>query len=570
MRRSQTLIPTTKETPAEAEIASHQLLLRAGLIRKLASGLYTWMPLGLKILKKVQNIVREEMDRAGAQEVLMPVVQPGELWEESGRWQKMGKELLKFHDRHDRDFCLGPTHEEVVTDIARDHLASYRQLPCNLYQIQTKFRDEVRPRFGLMRAREFVMKDAYSFHASEACLQEEYERMHAAYCRIFERLNLDFRPVLADTGAIGGDNSHEFHVLADSGEDAIAFSSDGKFAANVEKAPAQALAPPPTLRGETGKIATGDARTIAELASLLKIEETQCVKTLIVHGNTEEQPYLALCLRGDSELNEVKAENLASVAKPLTFASDEELRSLNIPAGAIGPIGLELPVIADHSAAALSNFVCGANEPGHHLRGAQWPETPQVADLRNVVEGDLAPDGEHSLSIKRGIEVGHIFQLGTVYSEKLKASVLDENGKAVTMHMGCYGIGVSRIVAAAIEQNHDANGILWPAVMAPVQLAIVPINMHKSERVRDYVENLYQQLSEKGVDCLLFDEPKARLGGMLADVELIGIPHRVVIGDKGLEKQEIEYRKRDASENETLTASDARTLSDQLYSLVAQ
>ena len=568
MRASQTLIPTSKDTPAEAEIISHRLMLRAGLIRKLASGLYTWMPLGFRVLQKVEAIVRDEMRKTGAQEIMMPVVQPGELWEESGRWGKMGKELLKFHDRHERDFCLGPTHEEVVTDIIRNEVSSYRQLPCNLFQIQTKFRDEVRPRFGLMRAREFTMKDAYSFHASDECLAKEYDSMHAAYCAIFTRLKLDFRAVLADTGAIGGNNSHEFHVLAQSGEDAIAFSADGTFAANIEKTPAPKVLPAQQYEGKAAAIDTANARTIDELSKLLELPSELIVKTLIVEGATQEHPLVALCIRGDHELNEIKAEKHELIKAPLTFAGDEAMKAAGIINGAVGPCDLDLPIVADHSALALQRFVCGANEKQRHSLGATWPKNVEAADLRNALEGDQSPDGKSTLSIKRGIEVGHIFQLGSVYSEKLGASVLDENGKSVLMQMGCYGIGVSRIVAAAIEQNHDEQGIIWPEVIAPVQLAIIPINLHKSERVSEFCEALYHALLQRGVEVILFDEAKARLGGMLADVELIGIPHRVVIGDKGLDKAEIEYRHRRADSNEILSANDPCALADTLYSMI--
>ena len=571
MRVSKSFFTTSKDTPAEAEIVSHRLMLRAGLVRKLASGLYTWMPLGLKVLRKVEAIVREEMTKAGAQELLMPIVQPSELWEESGRWQKMGKELLKFEDRHAREFCLGPTHEEVITDIARNQLSSYRQLPCNLFQIQTKFRDEVRPRFGLMRAREFTMKDAYSFHLDAKSLDEEYQNMHAAYCKIFDRLTLDYRPVLADTGAIGGENSHEFHVLADSGEDAIAFSLDGNFAANIEKAPAASIPPSSQLSAEKKVVDTGTARTIEELVKLLGVPHEHCVKTLIVKGASDDFPLVALCLRGDHELNEIKAEKHPLVHSPLLFAGEEELASNGLVNGCIGPIDLAVPIVVDASAALLEQFVCGANEPQRHLVGASWPAALQddkIIDLRNVVEGDSTPDGNSTYSIRRGIEVGHIFQLGDVYTKKLNASVLDENGKAVTMQMGCYGIGVSRIVAAAIEQNHDDNGIIWPEVMAPVQLAIVPINFHKSDKVKAFCESLYEMLSARGLELALFDEPKARLGAMLADVELIGIPHRIVVGDKGLDKHIIEYRHRRATDNEALSAEDMENLVDTLYSKV--
>ena len=555
MRTSQMLIATVKETPADAEVISHQLMLRAGLIRKLAAGLYTWLPMGLKVLRKVENIVREEMNRAGAQEVLMPSVQPAELWQESGRWEQYGPELLRLKDRHDREFCYGPTHEEIITDLIRRELRSYRQLPANFYQIQTKFRDETRPRFGVMRAREFIMKDAYSFHADETSLQETYEVMHACYCRIFERLGLDFRPVLADTGSIGGAVSHEFHVLASSGEDDIAFSTESDYAANVELA--EAIAPigdRPTANQEKTVVDTPDQHTINEVSEFLKISPAQTVKTLLVKG--AEEPVVALVLRGDHELNEIKAEKLAQVESPLSFASEEVVKAAaNCSPGSIGPVGLNIPVLVDRAAANLADFVCGANKDGKHLSGINWgrdlPE-PAIVDIRNVVEGDPSPDGKGILNIKRGIEVGHIFQLGTKYSEALNATVLDENGKAVTMLMGCYGIGVSRVVASAIEQNHDDNGIIWPEALAPFSIAICPMNMHKSERVQEAAENIYTELKNAGIDVLL-DDRKERPGVMFADMELIGIPHRLTIGDKSLDKGIVEYKNRRTGEGQDLS-----------------
>jgi len=546
MRTSQFLLATQKETPADAEIISHQLMLRAGMIRKLAAGLYTWLPLGLRVLRKVEAIVREEMGRAGAQELLMPAIQPSELWQESGRWEQFGGELLRLRDRHNREFCFGPTHEEVITDLCRRELRSYKQLPATFYQIQTKFRDETRPRFGVMRAREFLMKDAYSFHASQASLQETYEQMFAAYTRIFTRLGLNFRPVLADTGSIGGNASHEFHVLAESGEDAIAFSSASDYAANVELA--EAVTPAGERPAPDAPMATVDTpgqHSIEEVSNFLKIDATQTVKTLLVQGS--ETDVVALVLRGDHELNSLKAEKLPQVATPLTLVGDELINTCcGCSAGSIGPRGIAVPVIADRAAAQLADFVCGANENGKHLTGVNWgrdlPE-PQIADLRNVVEGDASPDGQGTLEIKRGIEVGHIFQLGQKYAEAMNATVLDENGKATVMTMGCYGIGVSRVVASAIEQNHDDSGIIWPDAIAPFHIAIVPMNMHKSQRLRDAVDTLYNELIAAGFDVLL-DDRKERPGVMFADMELIGIPHRIVIGERGLDAGTLEYKGR--------------------------
>ncbi len=551
MRASRLLLATLKETPADAEVISHQLMLRAGLIRRLAAGLYTWLPLGLRVLHKVERIVREEMDRAGAQEVLMPAIQPAELWKESGRWDQYGPELLRLRDRHEREFCFGPTHEEVITDLARHELRSYRQLPASFYQIQTKFRDEIRPRFGVMRAREFVMKDAYSFHLDQASLDETYQQMYETYCRIFTRLGLDFRPVRADTGAIGGSLSHEFHVLADSGEDAIAFSDTGDYAANVELA--EAL-PPPGPRPAPGrameKVATPGAHSIEEVAQFLEVAPSQCLKTLVVHGT--DGGLVALCLRGDHELNAVKAEKLPQVAAPLHFAEAEAIRAaVGCGPGSLGPVGLSLPVIVDHAAARLADFVCGANEDGFHLTGVNWGRDlaePEAADIRNVVDGDPSPDGRGRLVIRRGIEVGHIFQLGRKYSEAMNATVLDESGRAVVMTMGCYGIGVSRVVAAAIEQHHDERGIVWPETIAPYQLALLPMNPHKSEAVRETAERLYRELADAGIEVLL-DDRGERAGVMFADMELIGIPHRIVVGDRGLKKGTVEYKGRRDTES---------------------
>ncbi len=559
MRTSQFPLNTVKETPSDAEIASHQLMIRAGLVRKLAAGLYNWLPLGVRVLQKVQAIVREEMNDAGALEVSMPVVQPAELWQESGRWEQYGPELARLHDRHGREFCLGPTHEEIITELARNEIKSYKQLPINYYQIQTKFRDEIRPRFGIMRSREFIMKDAYSFHLSDESLQETYDRMFQAYNNIFNRLGLNFRPVLADTGSIGGNASHEFHVLADSGEDAIAFSTDSQYAANVEKA--EALAPVEKRADasqELEKIATPNQRSIEEVSTFLKLKPAQCIKTLLVKG--DDDTIVALLLRGDHTLNEIKAEKLDGVLSPLTMADDADiLRVANCDAGYIGPIGLGTPMIVDRSAAQMANFACGANENSMHYSGVNWQrdlsEPTRIEDIRQVVEGDLSPDGQGTLTIARGIEVGHIFQLGTKYSEAMKASVLNESGKNQTMTMGCYGIGVTRVIAAAIEQSHDDKGIIWPAALAPFQVALLPMNMHKSERLKEAAEKLYVDLKAAGFD-VLFDDRKVRPGFMFSDMELIGIPHRVVLGDRGLDNGMVEYRARTDSENRDIPLTD--------------
>lgn len=559
MRATQYLIATVKETPSDAEIISHQLMLRAGMIRKLASGLYTWLPMGLRVLRKVEGIVREEMNRAGAQELLMPAVQPSELWHESGRWDAMGAEMLRLTDRHNREFCFGPTHEEIITDLIRNELRSYKQLPTNFYQIQTKFRDERRPRFGVMRAREFLMKDAYSFHLNEESLKETYATMHETYSRIFTRLGLGFRPVLADTGAIGGSGSHEFHVLADSGEDAIAFSTESDYAANVEKA--EALAPQgerPAATIVMSVTETPNKHTIEEVVNFLKVGTTQTLKTLVVHGadeNGEVEGVVALVLRGDHELNEIKAENLSQVYAPLSMASDDDIRAaIGCGVGSIGPVDLGIPMIVDRDAAQVADFVCGANEDGKHLVGVNWGRDlaePEIADIRNVVEGDPSPDGQGTLTIKRGIEVGHIFQLGKKYSESMNATVLDENGKATTMTMGCYGIGVSRIVASAIEQNHDDKGIIWPDALAPFQLALLPMNYGKSDAVRETVDSLYKELTDAGIEVIL-DDRNERAGVMFADMELIGIPHRIVVGERGLKNGAVEYKGRRDTENQDI------------------
>ena len=549
MRVSRFPISTLRETPADAEVISHQLMLRAGLIRRLASGLYTWMPYGLRVLRKVEAIVREEMNNAGAIEVLMPSVQPAELWQETGRWEKYGAELLRIKDRHQREFCYGPTHEEIITDYARKELNSYKQLPINFYQIQTKFRDEVRPRFGVMRAREFLMKDAYSFHLTQESLHATYDTMYGAYSRIFERLGLKFRPVQADTGSIGGNASHEFHVLADSGEDAIAFSDGSQYAANVELAEAVALiaeraAPTQAMR----EVDTPNAKTIEELVTQFDLPIEKTVKTLIVAASEAiEADFVALLVRGDHTLNEIKAEKLPEVAEPLRFAREDEIRALiGAGPGSLGPVGLNIPVIADRTVANMSDFSAGANNDGKHYFGINWERDvalPPVADLRNVVAGDPSPDGCGTLAIVRGIEVGHIFQLGKKYSEDLNATVLDESGRSQVMTMGCYGIGVSRVVAAAIEQNNDQFGIRWPTAIAPFSVVIAPLNMQKSPEVAAKAEELYAQLQAAGVDVLL-DDRALRPGAMFADHELLGIPHRIVISERGLQAGELEYKAR--------------------------
>ncbi|WP_110691869.1 proline--tRNA ligase [Salinicola halophyticus] len=565
MRASQLQISTLKETPADAEIVSHQLMLRAGMIRRLTSGLYTWLPVGVRTLRKVERIVREEMDRAGAQEVLMPAVQPAELWQESGRWDEYGPELLRLKDRHQRDYCVGPTHEEVITDLVRREISSYKQLPTNFYQVQTKFRDEIRPRFGVMRSREFIMKDAYSFDSDEDGLKASYQRMYDAYVRIFTRLGLDFRPVLADNGSIGGTGSHEFHVLADSGEDAVVFSTGSDYAANIEKAEAlpprgaERAAPQETLR----QVPTPGVRTIAALVEGFDLPIEKTVKTLIVHA--ADGGLIALMVRGDHQLNEIKAENLEGVAAPLAMASEEEIRAaIGAGPGSLGPIKLPMPLIIDHSVALMSDFGAGANVDDQHLFGINWERDlplPEVADLRNVVEGDPSPDGQGTLSITRGIEVGHVFQLGQKYSRAMNATVLDDGGQPATLWMGCYGIGITRVVAAAIEQNHDAGGIIWPDAIAPFRLAIVPMNAHKSDRVRETADKLYQELTDAGIDVLL-DDRDLRPGVKFADQELMGIPHRLVIGDRGLDNGELEYKGRRDSEVTMVALDNLRAFLD--------
>jgi prolyl-tRNA synthetase len=560
MRLSHYPVNTLKEIPAEAELISHQLMLRAGLIRRLAAGLYSWLPMGLRVLQKVERIIREEMNRAGALEIVMPVIQPAELWQESGRWQAYGPELLRIVDRHKRDYVAGPTHEEVVTDIARNVLKSYRQLPVNFYQIQTKFRDEIRPRFGVMRAREFIMKDAYSFHIDEASLREGYRAMYDAYVRIFTRTGLRFRAVRADSGAIGGDVSQEFHVLASSGEDAIVFSDGDEYAANLEAAVAGLPSEPrPAASQPLTKVSTPGAKTIEDLTKFLKIPANKTIKTLLVDG-ADENEVVALVVRGDHELNAIKAQKLPGVANPLRMASADRIaRSSAAVAGYIGPVGFKGRVYVDHSALALADFVAGANERDMHYTGVNWDRDVQgmiAADIRNVVEGDPSPTGHGSLKIARGIEVGHIFQLGQKYSEPMKGVVLDESGKEVRLYMGCYGIGVTRIVAAAIEQNHDERGIIWPDPIAPFQVVLVPMGMQKSERVREVADRLYAELTAAGIE-VLYDDRDARPGVKFADAELLGIPHRLVVGERGLEAGKLEYRGRRDTESQEFPLDDA-------------
>jgi len=545
MKSSDLLIPTIKEAPNDAQIISHQLMIRAGLVSKLASGLYSYLPIGLRVIQKIEKIIREEMNKSLAQELLMPVAQPAELWQESGRWEEYGPELLRFKDRHERDFCLGPTHEEVITNIAKQYLRSYKQLPINFYQIQTKFRDEIRPRFGVMRSREFIMKDAYSFHIDEASLGETYQVMHQTYCNIFDRLGLEYKVVLADSGAIGGDSSHEFHVLADSGEDAICFSDKSDYSANIDRAETLPQGEAKTPKQTIKVVETAGLKTIDDVCQLLDIKPETTIKTLVVEGDNDI--LVAIVLRGDHELNEVKAAKIKGVKKPLQMAAEEKiLKYLGCSVGSIGVVDLSIPIIVDYAASCLSDFVCGANEEGKHLTGVNWGRDTSnivVADLRNVLSGDPSPDGKGKLEIKRGIEVGHIFQLGTKYSDAMNANVIGEDGKAVNMNMGCYGIGVTRIVAASIEQNHDDKGIIFPESIAPFQLVIVPINYNKSSRVRKLADELYEKFLSQGVEVLL-DNRKERPGIMFADSELLGIPHRLVISDTHADSGNIEYKSR--------------------------
>ena len=567
MRASRFHLSTLKETPGDAEIVSHQLMLRAGMVRRHAAGIYSWSPLGLRILRKVENIVREEMDRAGALELLMPSFQPAELWQESGRWDQFGPELLRFTDRHQRDACLGPTHEEIITDIFRREVNSYRQLPVNFYQIQTKFRDEIRPRFGVMRSREFIMKDAYSFDIDQDAMQRSYDVMNQAYINIFDRFGLDYRAVNADSGAIGGSTSQEFHVLADSGEDAIAFSDQGDFAANIETV--EAL-PPGTERAAPGAemqtVDTPGMYSIEDLASGLKLSAQQCLKTLIVEGENDD--LVALVLRGDHELNALKTERLDGIASPLRLAQREQIKQmLGSDIGSIGPVGLGIRTFVDHSAAIMSDFVCGANQDDKHFINANWGRDcaePLVADIRNVVDGDPSPDAKGRLKILRGIEVGHIFQLGQKYSESMQAMVLDERGKTVAPFMGCYGIGVTRVVAAAIEQNHDEHGIVWPETLAPFQLAICPINYHKSEAVKLATDKLYEDCLDRGLEVLL-DDRALRPGVIFSDMELIGVPHRIVLSKRGLTAQQFEYKGRSDDSAKEISLDELTSFLDELY-----
>lgn len=566
MRASNYLFSTLREAPSDAVVTSHQLMIRAGMIRQVSKGMYTWLPTGIKVFRKVENIVREEMQKAGSLEVMMPGLQPAELWQETGRWQKYGPELMRLKDRHDRDYCLGPTHEEVITDLARNELTSYKQLPLNMFQIQTKFRDEVRPRFGVMRSREFVMKDAYSFHATPESLQETYDIMHQAYCNVFDRVGLDYRPVRADTGSIGGAYSHEFHVLADSGEDDIAFSDSSDFAANIELAEAVCLkekADAPTE--DKVEVFTPNCKTIAAVAEFLKLPVERTVKTMLIKGVNEngEATIIALVLRGDHSINEIKVEKIRGAVAPFEFASEADIvAKIGCQPGSIGPCGLTeagIRVVVDRSAAVLSDFCAGANKDDYHFTGLNWSRdcgSFETADIRNVVEGDPSPDGKGTIIIKRGIEVGHIFQLGQTYAESMKATVLDENGKAQIMHMGCYGIGVTRVVAAAIEQNFDDKGIIWPQAIAPFEVAIVGMNYEKSDEVREACDALYAELLSKGVDVIL-DDRKERPGVKFADCELLGIPHRIVVGDRGLKEGTLEYKFRATGEGEDIAASDA-------------
>ena len=558
MKSSDYLISTVKEAPNDAKIISHQLMIRAGLISKLASGLYSYLPIGLKIIQKVEKIIREEMNRSMALELLMPVAQPAELWQESKRWEEYGPELLRFQDRHERDFCMGPTHEEVITNIAKQYIRSYKQLPINFYQIQTKFRDEIRPRFGVMRSREFIMKDAYSFHMDEESLGETYQVMHQTYCNIFDRLGLDYRPVLADSGAIGGDSSHEFHVLAESGEDAICFSDSSDYAANIERAETLPQGDPGAPAEELKIVKTPNVKTINDVCSLLNVRPENSIKTLVVVG--EKDNLVALVLRGDHELNEVKASKIEGIKQPLQMADEDEVvKQLGCNFGSIGVVNLDIPIFVDYAAACLSDFVCGANENDKHYTGVNWErDVKQITscDLRNIVAGDPSPDGQGFIEIKRGIEVGHIFQLGTKYSDSMSANVIGEDGRAVNMNMGCYGIGVTRIIAASIEQNHDDRGIIFPKAIAPFELVIVPINYNKSSRVRELADQLYNDCQQNNIDVLL-DDRKERPGIMFADSELLGIPHRFVISDTHADNGKIEYKSRAQSEKDEIDFNDA-------------
>jgi prolyl-tRNA synthetase len=561
MRLSQFPLVTTKETPADAEVVSHRLMLRAGMIRKLGSGIYTWLPLGLRVLRKVEAIVREEMNRAGAQELLMPAVIPAELWQQTGRWDKYGPELLRFKDRHQRDFVIGPTHEEVITDLIGREVRSYRQLPVNYYQIQTKFRDEIRPRFGVMRGREFLMKDAYSFHVDAADLEREYQNMRAAYIRIFTRVGVEFRVVKADSGAIGGDRSEEFHVLANSGEDMLAVSDASDYAANIEAAETRPAGTRGVAAEALTKVSTPTQKTCEDVAALLKLPLDRTLKLIVVKGR--DGGLVALALRGDHVLNEIKAEKHPKIASPLTLAGDAEIRAaFGCEPGFLGPVGAKVPVIADHAAVALANFVCGANETAYHYSGANWARDaaePEAADLRNIVAGDASPDGKGKVKLVHGIEVGHIFQLRDKYTKAMNVRVLDDQGREFTPESGCYGIGVSRVVAAVIEQRNDANGILWPDAIAPFRVIIAPIGLDKSAAVKEAAEKLYVELRAAGVE-VAFDDRGLRPGVMFADADLIGIPHRIVVGDKGLANGQFEYKRRDAAAADMIPATAAAVL----------
>jgi prolyl-tRNA synthetase len=559
MKASSYSITTLKEIPADAEIASHQLLIRAGFIRKVASGIYNWLPIGLRVLQKIEGIIRSEMNAAGALEVLMPVVQPSELWVESGRWQQYDEGmLLKFSDRHQREFCLGPTHEEVMTDLAKGELKSHKQLPINYYQIQTKFRDETRPRFGVLRAREFIMKDAYSFHIDEESLAETYEKMHQTYSQILTRMHLNFRAVLADTGSIGGSASMEFHVLADSGEDKIAFSSESDYAANVEMAEALAPQPDTAALQSLEEVETPNVHTIEDVSAFFDLSANHTIKTLIVKGT--ETPLVALAIRGDHQLNPLKAEKMLEVLTPLAMATDDEIKAAcGCLPGSLGVVGLAMPILVDRSAAAMKNFICGANKDGFHLKNANWDRDASYSaeyDLRDVIEGDPSPDGAGQIQFKRGIEVGHIFQLGQKYSKAMNASVLDDNGKAIIMSMGCYGMGVTRLVAAIVEQNHDDQGIKWPTVIAPFHVIVIPINAHKSEQVSAASEDIYLKLQANNIEVLLDDRDGHRPGVKFADSELLGIPYRIVVGDRGLEKGVVEFTQRNTGDTADIATTD--------------
>ncbi|WP_115700963.1 proline--tRNA ligase [Legionella sainthelensi] len=568
MRASQWFLATLKETPNDAEIVSHQLMLRTGMIRKLGSGLYTWMPLGLKVLRKIEQIVREEMNHINSMEVLMPAVQPAELWQETGRWDTFGGQLLTMKDSNDREYCFGPTHEEVITDIMRNELQSYKQLPASFYQIQTKFRDEIRPRFGVMRAREFIMKDAYSFHLNLESLQDTYKDMYQAYCRIFDRMGLKYRAVEADTGAIGGSASHEFQVLADSGEDLIFYSDQGDYAANIEQATSLKPAKATPASQQITLVDTPNTKTIAEVARFLHVPSNQTVKTLIVKG--KEHPMVALILCGDDELNEVKATKHPLIDSPLQFIDEGTiLKNLNTPIGSLGPVNLEIPIIADHHALAMDSFICGANQADKHYQHAAWDKDVKeylAFDLRNVKDGDISPDGKGTLYSCRGIEVGHVFQLGDKYAKAMNATVINEQGQLETMLMGCYGLGITRVVAAAIEQHHDEKGIIWPQNIAPFQLVIIPLNAHRSPEVKKQADALYEQFKNLNIDVLI-DDRNERAGVLFADHDLVGIPHRLVVSERNIEQNCVEYKSRATGEIQQFSLD---TAVDSILKLIAK